>query len=105
MRCDVNFIFTPTRKLEVQLNMAPEAALAAQSQQWLVQKWEELDCEPLRASGKVLVLDRILGITDALGYDFLLKHDEQRNTLARHCVNALGSRHITVDLTGLSVKA
>ncbi|WP_193087087.1 hypothetical protein [Advenella sp. FME57] len=105
MRCDVNFIFTTTQTLQVQLNMEPTAALAAQSQQWLVEKWEELECEPLRPSGKVLVLDRILGIIDAMGYQFLQNHPDQRELLARHCINALGSPSITVDLPGLTVNA
>ncbi|PJX26299.1 hypothetical protein CAP48_09905 [Advenella sp. S44] len=105
MRCDVNFIFTPTRTLQVQLNLDPAPALAAQSQQWLVEKWEALECEPLRPSGKVLVLDRILGITDAMGHDFLQNHPDQRQLLARHCIQALGSANITVDLPGLTVKS
>ncbi|AHG64418.1 hypothetical protein MIM_c23440 [Advenella mimigardefordensis DPN7] len=105
MRCDVHFIFNPTQTLQVQLNMELTTALAATSQQWLVEKWEELECEPLRPSGKVLVLDRILGVTDAMGYEFLRTHPEQRELLARHCVNALSSPNITVDLPGLVVNA
>jgi len=105
MRCDVSFIFNTTQTLQVQLNMEPSNAFAAQSQQWLVEKWEELECEPLRPSGKVLVLDRILGITDAMGYHFLQNHPQQREELARHCINALGSPNITVDLPGLVVNA
>ncbi len=105
MRCDVKFIFSANQTLEVQLNTEPAPDLATQSQRWLEQKWEALECEPLRASGKVLILDRILGVTDALGYHYLQSHPEQLDTLARHCINALGSPRVTVDLPGLAVQA
>ncbi|MES2880274.1 MAG: hypothetical protein V4713_17835 [Pseudomonadota bacterium] len=34
---------------------------------WLDAQFTELDCEPLRASGKVLTADKVLRITEAAG--------------------------------------
>ncbi len=104
MRCDIKFIFSATQELDLQLNMEPDPAQVAASQQWLQQKWEELECEPLRASGKVLLLDRILGVTDALGYHYLQSRPQELDTLARHCLRALGTAQATVDLPGLTVR-
>lgn len=103
MRCDVTFIFSSDQRLESQLNIDPATENREKAQQWFAEKWEELECEPLRASGKVLVLDRILGVTDALGYPYLRGHREAMDTLATQCVAALGSSRIIVDLPGLTV--
>ena len=48
--------------LEEQPPMTHEAARA-----WLDQQFVSLDCEPLRASGKVLTADKILVVTQAAG--------------------------------------
>ena len=42
--------------------LAPEAARA-----WLDAQFVALDCEPLRASGKVLTADKVLVVTQAAG--------------------------------------
>lgn len=42
--------------------MSHEAARA-----WLDTQFTELDCEPLRASGKVLTADKVLRVTEAAG--------------------------------------
>lgn len=42
--------------------MAPDVARA-----WLDAQFTALDCEPLRASGKVLTADKVLRITQAAG--------------------------------------
>lgn len=42
--------------------LAPDVARA-----WLDKQFTELECEPLRASGKVLTADKILVVTQAAG--------------------------------------
>jgi hypothetical protein len=42
--------------------MAPEAA-----RRWLDEQFLAFDCEPLRASGKVLVVDKLLALAEAAG--------------------------------------
>ena len=37
------------------------------ARQWLDEQFLEFDCEPLRASGKVLTADKLLAVADAAG--------------------------------------
>jgi hypothetical protein len=40
---------------------------ADEARRWLDQQFIERECEPLRASGKLLTADRLLAIADAIG--------------------------------------
>lgn len=103
MHSDVSLIFDAHRtlSLSVQPQAAPGAADAARA--WLAQSWESLGCEPLRPSGKVLLLDQIIGVTDALGYETLAREPARARELAEQIALAIGRPRITVDLPGLSV--
>lgn len=103
MRCDVTFIFTPKESLEINTSIVHAQENMEQAREWLIKKWDELGCEPLRPSGKVLLLDRILAITDTLGHDWLSDHGEEAEEFARHCALALDSVRVVVDLPGLSI--
>lgn len=103
MRCDVTFIFSPKESLEINTSIEDNTENMEKSREWIANKWEELGCEPLRPSGKVLLLDRVLAITDTLGHDWLSEHAEQAEELARHFAIALDSMRVVVDLPGLSI--
>ena len=103
MRCDVTFIFSPKESLEINTSIEHGPENMEKSREWIANKWEELGCEPLRPSGKVLLLDRVLAITDTLGHDWLSEHAEQAEELARHFAIALDSMRVVVDLPGLSI--
>jgi hypothetical protein len=46
----------------------PEQTLpAAEARQWLDRAFVDMDCEPLRASGKVLTKDKVLAVAQAAG--------------------------------------
>jgi histidinol-phosphate/aromatic aminotransferase/cobyric acid decarboxylase-like protein len=102
MRGTVKIIFSSRQQIEVSVDVepAPEATRAARA--WFDQEWARLGCEPLRPSGKVLLLDKILGVADAQGHG-VLGQDEAAADFARHAVLALERQHITVDLPGLVV--
>ena len=54
--------------VELSFNVADAPALAPDvARQWLDAQFTELDCEPLRASGKVLTADKVLRVTEAAG--------------------------------------
>ncbi|NOL50160.1 hypothetical protein [Pelistega europaea] len=72
---------------------------------WLENKWEELECEPLRPSGKVLLLDRILSIADALGYHWCQAHPKEAQEFAEQCALALDSVTVTIDLPNFSISS
>lgn len=103
MRSDVTVIFDPRHKLDfsVEVTTSPQAADAARD--WFDSAWEMLGCEPLRPSGKVLLLDKIMGVADALGYDTLSTDTKESREFAEQAALALGRPRITVDLPGLTV--
>lgn len=104
MRAVVLVIFNARQQLELVASVpSDDAALSAASRDWLDRTWEHLGCEPLRPSGKVLLLDKIMGVADALGHGVLSQEPERAQEFARHCAQALQSSRITVDLPGLAV--
>ncbi|OWT74391.1 MULTISPECIES: hypothetical protein [unclassified Achromobacter] len=103
MRCDLTLIFTPRQSLDLTVQVEPTPALATEAREWFEQTWTALGCEPLRPSGKVLLLDKIMGVADALGYAVLSSDQSRAGEYARQTALALGKPRITVDLPGLSV--
>lgn len=104
MRHQVTIIFSPDQRLEYTLNdldLSDTSIETAQS--WLYAKWEELECEPFRPSGKVLLLDRILGIAQEVGYHELNDHPEIAENFAKNIAIALDSQKVTVDIPALTV--
>jgi len=51
----------------------------------------------------VLLLDKILGVADALGYDTLSGDAKESREFAEQAALALGKARIVVDLPGLMV--
>ncbi len=79
----------------------PQAAAVAH--QWLAQTYETLDAQPVRASGKVLLLDRILAIAMAAGFETLRTDHAFALEYARHTAAAVGRTRVVVDVAGLTV--
>jgi len=69
---------------------------------WLDQQFTELECEPLRASGKVLTADKILVVTQAAGARLLA--DAQWSAGYVSAVSsALGKPMIRVDVPAMAI--
>src|SRR3546814_18969828 len=77
MRSAVTIIFNSRQSLELSTDVEPGGQASIAARDWFDSTWTRLGCEPLRPSGKVLLLDKILGVADALGYTGL-SHDEQQ---------------------------
>ncbi|WP_245587011.1 hypothetical protein [Pelistega indica] len=75
------------------------------AREWIVNKWVELECEPTRQSGKVLLLDRILSVADELGYYWFDEHPDQAEEFARQCSLALDSPVVIIDIPGASISS
>lgn len=103
MRSEITVVFDTRRRVDLQTDVEPTPQAAEAARQWFDQTWEALGCEPLRPSGKVLLLDKIMGVADALGHDVLSGHDGRATDFARQTALALNKARITVDLPGLSV--
>lgn len=103
MRSVVTIIFNERQRLEyvVDIDHTPEAQTMAQ--EWLEATWVRLGCEPLRHSGKVLLLDKVLGVADSLGYATFAQHEDRAQEFAEHVAIALGRPVINIDLPGLTV--
>ncbi|MBN3267251.1 hypothetical protein CUR95_08060 [Bordetella bronchiseptica] len=103
MRSEVTVVFDASRTVDLSVDVEPSAQAAAAARDWFDSAWEMLGCEPLRPSGKVLLLDKILGVADALGYDTLSGDAKESHEFAEQAALALGKGRIVVDLPGLMV--
>ena len=103
MRSVVTVIFSTRQSVELTVDVEPGGAVSAAARDWFEATWLKLGCEPLRASGKVLLLDKILGVADTLGYSELSKNNELALEFATQAALALEKPRVTVDLPGLTV--
>ena len=69
---------------------------------WLDEQFTTLDCEPLRASGKVLLADKVLTVAQAAGAH-LLAQPEWGQAFARAASAALARKVIRVDVPAMAV--
>lgn len=98
MRCVVTFVFGPEQILELPVTVVTSEPALLSAREWFDQAWVRLECESTRISGKVLLLDKILCVTDALGYPLLSQSDDQAYELATQIALVLKKPLITVDL-------
>ena len=103
MRTTVSFIFSPQQLLTFAVTPERSETSVQQARRWLDATWEEMGCEPVRPSGKVLLLDKILGVADAYGYTLLSEDPAIANTFVENIALLLGKSSVTVDLPGLRV--
>ncbi len=77
--------------------MAPDAARL-----WLDQQFVALECEPLRATGKLLSADRVLCVAQAAGAA-RLADSVWANEFARAASASLGRPMLRIDVASMSV--
>lgn len=102
MRDEVTVVLASGREFVFELgrNEAPLDALAAR--RWLDQEFVALDCAPLRASGKVLTVDKLLVLAQTAG-PALLADAEWGPRYAQAASAALGRGRVRVDVAALKV--
>lgn len=98
MRCAVTITFDANKTLDLSVETNTSKELAIQAQDWFEQRWVELECEPARTSGKTLILDKILGVTEETGYTNLVTNKELADELALKAAQALEKPIITINL-------
>ncbi|WP_440109841.1 hypothetical protein [Acidovorax sp. BL-A-41-H1] len=79
-----------------------EAMGHEEGRRWLDDQFTALDCEPLRASGKVLLADKVLTVARAAGAPLMADADWSRN-FARAASAALAKAVVRVDVPGMAV--
>lgn len=103
MRSTVTVVFNARQSLDFDVDVEPTPQAAQDARAWFDQAWLRLGCEPLRPSGKVLLLDKILGVADALGHTLLAQDAQQAQEYAERTALALDKPRVTVDLPGMVV--
>jgi hypothetical protein len=76
---------------------------ADQARRWLDEQFIARDCEILRATGKVLTVDKLLAVADAIGLAALQADEALRVAFARAAAGAVGKPSLKVDLTSNTV--
>jgi len=100
MRSTVTIIFSSRQSVERNIEVTAQDGSADSAREWFDATWTRLGCEPLRPSGKVLLLDKVLGVADALGYGELAQNDALMQEFSTQAALALGKPRIIVDLPG-----
>lgn len=72
------------------------------ARRWLDEQFTELECEPLRASGKVLLADKVLVVAQAAN-ERLLSDETWLKIYARATHAVLAKPIITVDVSAMAV--
>ena len=103
MRSDITIVFDSRRSVDLSAEVEPSPQRQGEARDWFDGAWETLGCEPLRPSGKVLLLDKLQVVADALGYDTLFTDEKEAREFADNLALALERPRITVDLPGLTV--
>lgn len=70
---------------------------ADDARRWLDQAFVDFDCEPVRASGKVLTVDKVVAIAQAAGADDLAD-GAWAAAFAGAALSALGREEAVIDL-------
>ena len=99
MRQSVIVQFSPDRPLELPLH-ADEAPMANEdARRWLDEQFVANDCEPLRASGKVLTADKVLALASTVGEAKFNEDAAWAHAFARAALAALGRPVVKVDVS------
>ena len=94
---------TTDRNQEFRVDLAGVAAMPQEeARRWLDAEFTRLECEPLRASGKVLLADKVLTVARAAGAD-LLSDQEWLHKCARATNGALAKAVVRIDLQTMAI--
>jgi hypothetical protein len=70
----------------------------AEAQRWLDEEWRALGVEPVRPSGKVLLLDKVLGVARASGERRFADDPDWARSFARNVARLIGRPVVVVDV-------
>jgi hypothetical protein len=98
MRQSVIVQFQPDRPLELPLRADEPAMPRDDARRWLDEQFVANDCEPLRASGKILTADKVLALAQAAGERRFADDAAFAHSFARAALSALGRPMVVVDV-------
>ena len=101
MRSQVSVSFKNTAPFRIELN--PEQALEREvARQWLDEQFTAMECEPLRATGKLPMADRVVVVAQAAGPD-KFADAQWAMAFAQAASAVLGKQVINVDADSLVI--
>jgi len=98
MNAQVSIRFGPNLTIEYNVPFASDATAQVRAREWLEHTYEQFGCEPTRPTGKILLLDRILGIADAAGEQHFQRDSEWGNRYAQAVSSALDRTAVQVNV-------
>ena len=102
MRSNLTILFGPA-EVFVDLPSTEKAHSADDARQWLDEQFVANDCEPLRASGKVLIADKVLAIAQAIGQRGFEQDESLRLAFARATTAALSRSVVRIDVDARTI--
>ena len=103
MRHEVIVNFGPDSRFEVTLPAGQTLPAADEGRRWLDEQFTANDCEPLRASGKVLIADKVLALASAVGARRFAEDAAWSQAFASATLGALARPIVRVDVEGGSL--
>ena len=101
MRKDVRVLVDERQEFTFDL-VGDEPMAADAARQWLDEQFTQMDCEPLRATGKLLLADKVLVVARDAGAA-LLNDAQWGRDFARAASAALAKPVVRIDLGAMTV--
>jgi hypothetical protein len=98
MRQEVIVSFNPQQRHALLVHASAPVMAADIARRWLDEQFVANDCEPLRASGKVLIADKVLVLAGTVGEARFAADTDWAQAFAQATVAALGRPVVRVDV-------
>lgn len=105
MNAQVIIRFGPHATYELSVPFASDANAKAEARDWLDRTYVDFGCEPIRPSGKVLMLDKILSIADAAGAHHFERDEAWAKAYAQAVSSILDRQGVKVDVEARTVSS
>ena len=101
MRSEVSITFKDRPPVQIELDGLPPMP-SHEARAWLDQQFTQMDCEPLRPTGKLLTADKVVVVAQAAGSDKFADAAWAQD-FARAASAALAKPMVHVDVAALSI--
>lgn len=102
-RQDVTVVYGPGDAVEILVPTGTQIGPHEEGRRWLDEAFQANQCEPLRASGKVLTADKLLAIAETVGRARFEADAPFREAYARAALAAMGKPVVRVDVAAGAV--
>ncbi len=92
--------FSPDRRLEFALPAGVPPLAADEARRWLDEQFVANECEPLRSTGKVLTVDKVMALANTVPASRYSEDPAWAQSFAQATLAALGRPLVKIDLGG-----